>query len=125
MITKEQLSELRRVAEAATPGPYQGGYVRQDDSDEPMTNEQFIDWQKDAVRLGTRDRIFIVTAPRNPAIHDSPPKESWEHDCVTVSVTGNGPTSEANAVFFSQVTPSNIISLCDEIERLQELVTPA
>lgn len=38
---------------------------------------------------------------------------------LTVALTGNGPTSEANAAFIASAQPINIVRLIDEIRRLR------
>lgn len=115
-ITLEQIDEFRAVAKEAIPGPYQHGFLAE--GDDPMNEAQFIDWQRDAHRLGVRDRIFLVSAPRL-SIHDLPEREDWEKETVTLAVTGNGPYSEANARFIAYCTPANVLALLDEIERLR------
>jgi hypothetical protein len=96
------IAEARSYALKATPGPCQFGYLGSDG--EPYTDPQRIKEAMGtmidlAVEHGDSVRgCFLVTT-------------GDAEDPVTVAITGNGPTSEANAQFFAGAREC-VLKLC-------------
>lgn len=79
--------EALRLAKGATPGPYIWARTKQD------TRQGCIDWYAENYDHGVEGPIHAVVVPDG----DAPIEEL----CKTVAITGNGPTSEANALLLT------------------------
>lgn len=104
--TDEDLTKIRAFAESSTPGVAYGVYPGGSDPD-----EQLVELGK-SLSFGVGE-IYCVCAP----LGDGTPIE----DAAQFSaITGNGPTSEDNAKFYS-LARELVISLVDEV-RIQRSV---
>lgn len=87
------LSALRAAYSEATPGPLAWGISPAEDE---------LARHADHLSYGAGPS-HIVYAPEHPATRIGPDPKNPEHVAV-VAVTGNGPTSEANAKFIIEAT---------------------
>ena len=82
--------EAKRIADAATEGPWFGGYMAQADSPAPLSPDEVGQYVAATIRLSAEtsghERFYFLRAqkPDGPA---------------DVCLTGNGPTSLENAAF--------------------------
>lgn len=103
-ITSEQIHKWREVAAAASQDGWQFGATRETEPDDVV-------------------RVMRETYERGPAgpvwcVHFPEPTVSRPPDAVGslyVAITGNGPTSEANAKYIAWCAPSNVLALLDEL----------
>ena len=91
------LQALREAAEKATPSPWTH------DAYPLLAKESAIDWVCASLSKGG-DGIHLVQSAL--------PKIADDEEHPTVMLTGNGPTSEANATFISLASPSTVLKLC-------------
>ncbi len=93
-LTADDLASIRELAEAASPGELSWGAMRAEH--------------------------VAQLADKTAAIDGTDPTEMWTtwlgpaDDALIVAVTGNGPTSKANARFFSRARMA-VLALLDEI----------
>jgi len=119
-LSRERIAELRRLAEAATPGPWRGTTIGTAS-------------QRDAAMQAAQ----AVLARR---LSDGPDIEfsdlSWVRtegdDSLNVAVVGNGPTSPENAAYIAAVSPDVVLALLaaipakpDDGERLRKQLVAA
>ena len=95
--------EARALLEAATPGEWFVGY--NPDGSDP------VEYFRECYDRGEPGRIWLVCVP----YQDKPPNE----EALCTSITGNGPTSEANARLIA-AAPRLLRELLEERERLRE-----
>lgn len=107
----EKLKELRRLHEAATPGPGDIGIFETD-----VAAERVV-----ANLSHGSGPCWLVWLPDHPLTRGTRPAP--EH-AVTVAITGNGPNSEANARWLAEVYShaSDILTLAEEALRLREQI---
>lgn len=91
-LTPERLAELRKVAEAATPGPWR---AKQGKPKPPWSEDWYV------AMAGVKDDSLAVYA--NEGV--------W---------TDGGLTSRANAEHIAALSPPTVFSLITEVERLRE-----
>jgi len=89
------LRELRRVAEAATPGPWRAGGRKF------KTVAEIVAVLEDMVRSGGLELYFVVLE---------------EDRSTAVAVTGNGPTSDANARYIAAFDPPTVLAMLDALD---------
>ncbi len=101
MLTKERLAELRRLAAAATPGPWKP-YILPD----PFSVEACAKYVAGCLERGSLAEFWFVSAtkPDGPA---------------DVCPVGNGPTPPANAAFIAAARTA-IPELLDAVEQVRE-----
>lgn len=103
--------ELRKLIDGASAAPYRIGHF--DPQDDPVA--------RFAENLSHGSgRCWIVFLPEHPRTVGG-----WDErpaHAVTVCITGNGPTSEANARYIAATPPSVVRGLLDRIRELQALV---
>ncbi len=117
-MTPERLAELRRIAEAATPGPWEW---REREHNERIRKHE---------RAGRRFRREFIYCLQGPPLRDVAPEYRDEFDYPTVmslrlddrveasALTGAVPTPE-DAEFIATFDPPTVLALLDEIERLR------
>lgn len=105
-MTPARIAEIRARCEAATPGPLQLGTYGDNDPVEKFAEN---------ISHGSGP-VWIVWAPEHPltVLGDDPLRPVH---AVTMCLTGNGPTSEANAAFIAHA-PTDLRYLLDELERV-------
>ena len=97
------LADIRTIREtlaAATQGPWAPGVCRNDDED--AARDVYISMFDE----GNRDHFFNVY----PVPQDD--------RRLAIAITGNGPTSEANAILIA-IAPTWLAELCDEVDALR------
>lgn len=112
MVTKEELQAIQERAEKATPGPWE--WARFDDSKEP------IEWLREMLSYGSGP-VHGAWAPGHPLTRGTHPRP--EH-AVMPAITGNGPTSEANAKFIAAAR-TDVLALLEHIAALEGALTPS
>jgi len=110
-LSAEHLADIRRLASRATSGPLLVGCYC-----ETLTAVEYV---SDLLSHGSGP-CYMLYAPDHPDTRIGPNPMRPEHVAVTL-VTGNGPTSEANADYYAEVTPQLVTKLIDEIERLRRI----
>ncbi len=100
---KPDLEKLRQLAQAATKGPWRWTLTKQSVRDEVL---EYFAAHYDKCQEGPLHGVGI------PA-----PGRAIEEECLAVSITGNGPTSEANAQYIAALDPQIVLGLIDEIEK--------
>ncbi len=108
MTIAERIAEIKARAEAATPGPWTRTFKPGRDESRAWLLGQFDASDGDGVHGAG------VGAPG----------KTVEDECLSTAVTGNGPTSEANAVFIVAAR-TDVPFLCDQLERALELLRDA
>lgn len=107
-----QYDELRKIAQAATSGPWR---VRHFDADEAETR-RFAE----AVRLSaehnpdTGARCYRLIAGDDACLD-----EGGSGDWLNLAFYGNGPCSQANAVFAAVFSPDVVLELLDELDHYE------
>ena len=101
------LKKLRKAAEAATQGDWWLGHS--DTKTIKAAKKYFsnlLDWNP------TNSDLWMVGVG------------NWKNknECVITALTGNGPTSEANADFISLSSPQTVLALLDELEAAEEQI---
>jgi len=96
-----RLDAIEARLKAATPGPLDLGIV--DPEVEPG------EWFRDHLSYGPDANIWCVWCPKHPLTRGEAPRP--EHAVLT-AVTGNGPTSEANAEFYAHA-PADLAALLE------------
>jgi hypothetical protein len=109
MTRAERLEEIRKRADKATPGPWETAIY--DKAKEP------IEWLRECLSHGSGP-VHLTWCPEHPLTQGLYPRP--EH-AVVPAITGNGPTSEANAVFVAAAR-SDVPWLLEEITRLADVV---
>lgn len=92
--------ELRRLAEAATPGPWDWGGTQ------VSTQEQALDICLENIRLTEAPGPYFC--------------EVYVGDGRRTALVGHGPTSQQNAAFIAAANPAVILAMLDENEELRE-----
>jgi hypothetical protein len=122
-VTADVRSWLRRLDEThqkATPGPWTPATAPSEDSDE--THAEYL---TGALRPDEGRPLWVAWAPVVEGLHD-------DSDYVVPIVTGDGPASEANAVFVAEAHRSlpalvaaltAVLDLADELEAASDLPT--
>jgi len=116
-LTPDRLQELRRIAEAATPGPWEW---REREHNERIRKRE---------RAGRRSRRQFVYCLQGPPLSGVAPEHRCEFDYHNVmslrwdqvkgtALTGVAP-SPADADFIATFDPPTVLALLDEIERLR------
>jgi hypothetical protein len=98
-ITDEVLEELTVICEAATQDEWKLGHTGTE------TLEAAATWMTETLSKRDSADVWLVFC-------GDPDGEN-----ITPAVTGNGPTSEANAVYLCAVQPINVYRLITEIKR--------
>ena len=104
-IDQKYIDDAKRVAEASTGGDVKYGWATPTQFIKQVT---WLDKVREKAESGSEDRVWI-TWQRNPDVD----KFS--------AITGDGPTSEANARFFASARDI-VLTLIEEINRLQVAV---
>lgn len=89
MTRSERLEEIRKRAEVATPGPWLWALF--DEAKDPL------EWIRECLSYGSGP-VHLTWCPEHPLTKGQHPRP--EH-AVVPAITGNGPTSEANAKFLA------------------------
>src|SRR5690606_21091532 len=97
--TPERLAELRRIAEAATPGPWE-------------VTEFAGGEERSPGELG-------VFAPNHPHSYQ---KSDGTWYAVVICRGMDGPTREENSEYIATFDPPTVLAMLDEIERLRRVV---
>lgn len=107
-MTSDQLAAIEARLRAATPGPWT--------------------WTKTTGRQASREFLLgQFEGSDGPDLHGTgvgAPGKTVEESCLSTAITGNGPTSEANAIFIANA-PTDIAALIAEIARLREALRQA
>ena len=98
-LTPERLAELRRIAEAATPGPWE-------------VTEFAGGEERSPGELG-------VFAPNHPHSYQ---KSDGTWYAVVICRGMDGPTREENSEYIATFDPTTVLAMLDEIERLRQAV---
>ena len=99
MITDDSLDEIERIALAAKEGDGKYGQISRQDYDELPA------------RTGEGDQFWTSYV------------DGGSEGPLVTAITGNGPTSEANALLFA-CARSAILALVDEVRRLKKWPGP-
>jgi hypothetical protein len=110
---REYIKELELAAKLATSGKYALARTPSGSFDE-LANRHL-----ECLKLGTRDHEYAVLAWDHPQMILGENPEMIEH-AVYVSMTGNGPNSENNAIYQSYLSPDNVLLMIDYIKTLEE-----
>lgn len=94
-ISLDDLDQIEAAARAASPGPWQLG---RHDSE---TIEEAVEYVAEIVRKGSHPDIWLAF------IGD----HTTEGASRVVALTGNGPTSQANADYLATLHPANVLNL--------------
>jgi hypothetical protein len=95
--------KLRALASAATPGPWHRGHQ--------PDGRDAVEYFTEIYSYGTPGRVWLACVPvEGKDIND---------EAKFTAITGNGPTSEANASFIAAASPSVVLGLLDRIEELE------
>ena len=108
-----RLEDIEARLAAATPPPMELGTV--DPEMEPG------EWFRQHLAYGIDDTIWCVWCPTHPLTVGEAPRP--EHAVLT-AITGNGPTSEANAELYAHA-PEDLRYLLDLVAELREDVHDA
>ncbi len=87
VLTGEELDEIARLEKEATPGPWHGGH--NPDGYDP------IDYFRAAYDYGPPGRVHLTCIPA--------PGKDVNDEALFTAITGNGPTSEANAALIASL----------------------
>lgn len=98
-ITDEALEELTLIAEAATQEEWKFGHTGTD------TLEAACAWMEETISKRDSADLWMVFCG-DP-----------DNETISPAFTGNGPTSEANALYLCAVQPINVYRLITEIKR--------
>jgi hypothetical protein len=104
-VTSDRLDEIKTRAEAATPGPWNPAIAPHPDS--AQTHAEYL-----VASLCNEGRPLWVAWAENPT------DDGFAY--VVPAVTGDGPTSEANADFVAHAR-EDVPWLIAEVERLREI----
>lgn len=103
-MTTEQLTEIEARLRAATPGPWT--------------------WTRTTGRQASREFLLgQFEGSDGPDLNGTgvgAPGKTVEESCLSTAITGNGPTSEANAIFIANA-PTDIAALIAEVAELRKL----
>lgn len=104
--TNEQLEELAAIARAATPGEWNWGCTP------TKTVNAAVRWSAKSIRASGAPGLWEVYAgvPDNPRI---------------TAMTGNGPTSEANAAFIVSAQPRHVLALIEDLQHARRELAAA
>lgn len=106
-VTEAHLTAIESRLNAATPAPLRLGMYDPDKDPVEMFRENLSHGS---------GPVWLVTAPEHPGTIGG-----WDDrpaHAVTTCITGNGPTSEANAVFYANA-PADIRDLIAEVRALR------
>lgn len=98
------LGELALRAQAATPGPWLSCY------NDSGTHADTVAHVAESLARGSGDRVYGVHAPH---LREDGKGVVWP------AITGNGPTSEANAYFIAACDPQSILALLARLARAE------
>jgi hypothetical protein len=101
--TPQNLDELEALAAAATQGESQLGRTVTE------THEEAAKYVEDAIKFSDETRLWMVFVD-----------EGGNPDMRITALTGNGPNSENNALYYAAVSPQNILALIKEVRRLRQ-----
>lgn len=105
-------SELRRLAEEATPGRLRWGAT------DKQSHEEMADYIRDHFEGHASTRINWVLAMEHPGTVLGADEDRPEF-AVCVAETGNGPNSENNARFIAAASRDVILALLDRAEKAE------
>ncbi len=103
-ITDADLTVLEQAARAASASPWSLGVSN------TATVEEAAAYSSDAVRKGDGAQLWMIVL--GEYAEGEGPEEG-----ISPAVTGNGPTSEANARYLVCVQPSNVLLLIAELRK--------
>ena len=103
-ISDGQRTELRKLAEAATPGRLRWAITEKD------THAEQAAWFEEHLSHTDSTTVHSVGVMDHPNTVVGDDEERPKH-LVCMATTGNGPNSEANARFIAAASPANVLLL--------------
>lgn len=105
--TAQELGRLRGYALAASQQEWQIGVTPPE-----LDMDGLINYMAETYRKREPTQAYLVFYGDSPNLETN----RVESEVMHVAITGNGPTSEANAEYLVSVQPKNILSLIQELE---------
>lgn len=107
-ITDADLAEMERLALAASQADWQIGHT------DTKTHEEAITFLTETIAKRDSSDLWLVFFGGDRRYEGD---QEYADESLTVAITGNGPTSEANAAYLAACKPATLLLLINELRR--------